>query len=228
MTNEQPVILTLARSLSPSFALSPCSVFLLAFSSSTPSSNGYVRNQHVSRHMIARVSKHNLFRMWVFHYFRSSTNRGKWLTSFMLCAMSTCLMIMLLVFFCSHCVVCSVLLFFIGCCGALVRSIARALFHCCLPLCSFYDFLYTSYSGRREQTKKEGTVKRSWSDHWTSSSIQLGFSELELEIWFFSSNSIVMKSNSLLPNLDSDKISAPSLNNILPLYRTTSMDKKTY
>lgn len=35
--------------------------------------------------------------MRVFHYFRSSTNRGKWLTSFMLCAMSTCLMIMLLV-----------------------------------------------------------------------------------------------------------------------------------
>lgn len=107
----------------------------------------------------------------------SSTNRGKWLTSFMLCAMTTCLMIML----CSDCF--PLFLFrsyflslsFSLCC---LHYSSPHLFQCAMSVivfywvlrcayraraslfllfaasCSFYDSLYTSHS-RREQTKKK-------------------------------------------------------------------------
>lgn len=76
----------------------------------------------------------------------SSTNRGKWLTSFMLCAMSTCLMIMLS-FFCCCCrcccfyPACSVIVFYwvfwCACLGSRARASERARSFSLLPTIMF-------------------------------------------------------------------------------------------
>lgn len=93
----------------------------------------------------------------------SGTNRGKWLTSFMLCAMSTCLMIML--FFSSVFCYC---FFFIGCCGAL--ACAHALFFIVAAIMFILRLLvhklqWPSGTNREKKERNRITVSTAQSDH---------------------------------------------------------------